>query len=687
MACIAKENAINYLIKHGGTDDVRKVINYQKFDEINNKLTGIAEDKYGLKTNGNKLFTIQYEAINYIADTPTYRENKYTVPRAIPNDILFEELDRLIRIHDMKKDQGLNPPEQPMMMRQPTPEVDYNLKLINGLNKISRNKFEPEKLQGWLNDLQKQGIPAQQLEIFKNVAKSGMTKEEIAIEIAANYSYTIEINTATEPIESANIGYDRFTLNGDNYSKIDTYRKNGNVITKEEYNLATEQYKKTENLGDRNTQYYSNLTVLGGTNYIENEIATPEIFPFIEGHAQFATKNGIGWFRSDEQVEGGTIEKQYPTDPDLDLIEYEYAQEITKGGKPTKTRRILEVQSDLFQKGRDLDDLIADIILEKEGDISYSFGYFVQPMVDGTYMIMDFEGEAYENFDTLEKANEALQNKYITGTPPVYRDIPKNQKANAFLQILNKDNNWVNFFIKSIIQDSAKKGYEKVLFPSGNTASKVEGHTTLEEFKKGKEDRIKEIEKLIKTNKKYYNQAVEKKIRLLKKLETSDFLKKEDLGYIYNSKEKTVNLINKKTNDEVNLSHGYWSNSRISYVNSEKEAKLVFDKFIKGEKISDGDILYSIDQVSDLTSSAAIKDQIKKYDEEQVYYTKRNLDSEIEIDQLKQELARVEGPEGFGALKPIYNFYENTVFNVLKKQGYNPKQIQMSMVILGMKLL
>ena len=52
----------------------------------------------------------------------------------------------------------------------------------------------------------------------------------------------------------------------------------------------------------------------------------------------------------------------------------------------------------------------------------------------------------------------------------------------------------MTFFVKSIIQDSAKKGYEKVLFPSGNTASKVEGHTTLEEFKKQKEDRIKDLE-------------------------------------------------------------------------------------------------------------------------------------------------------------------------------------------------
>ena len=78
-----------------------------------------------------------------------------------------------------------------------------------------------------------------------------------------------------------------------------------------------------------------------------------------------------------------------------------------------------------------------------------------------------------------------------------YNEIRKkasSNKQNQFLQLLNKDNNWVNFFIKSIIQDSAKKGYEKVLFPSGDTASKVEGHTTLEEFKKQKEDRIKQLE-------------------------------------------------------------------------------------------------------------------------------------------------------------------------------------------------
>ncbi|HRT02651.1 MAG TPA: hypothetical protein P5513_01775, partial [Candidatus Diapherotrites archaeon] len=39
----------------------------------------------------------------------------------------------------------------------------------------------------------------------------------------------------------------------------------------------------------------------------------------------------------------------------------------------------------------------------------------------------------------------------------------------------------VTFFIKAIIQDSAKKGYEKVLFPKGETAAKIEGHETIAE--------------------------------------------------------------------------------------------------------------------------------------------------------------------------------------------------------------
>lgn len=108
-----------------------------------------------------------------------------------------------------------------------------------------------------------------------------------------------------------------------------------------------------------------------------------------------------------------------------------------------KTRRVLELQSDLFQKGRDKSDLTT----------SRAPKFFTDP-----------------NMPELRGKIDLGNNK---------------SSENDFLQLLNKDANWVTFFIKSIIQDSAKKGYEKVLFPLGDTASKVEGHETLEmEIKK-----------------------------------------------------------------------------------------------------------------------------------------------------------------------------------------------------------
>jgi hypothetical protein len=110
----------------------------------------------------------------------------------------------------------------------------------------------------------------------------------------------------------------------------------------------------------------------------------------------------------------------------------------------------------------------------------------------------------------------------------------------------------------TMVQPRTVQKYEKVLFPTGNTASKVEGHTTLEEFKREKQLRLNSLETQVKGDKEVYE------------------------------KTKSVNA----------------------------------------------------------------KERIDKY--------------EIEINQLKQELERVE-IEGFGALKPIYNFYENTVTNILNK--------------------
>jgi hypothetical protein len=409
-------------------------------------------------------------------------------------------------------------------------------------NAVAKNKISGDFF--WKKMQADLGIPKDQLEILKSF--DTQDRGELISSLLANYSYAVEINIAKRERLSRN-GFelpggdwmDEGSIDYGNYDDVISSNNKYYRITPqgEQIELTEDEIKEYKAEKERNlepTRYYSNLTVPGGTNYTENEIATPAITPSIKGHAQFATDKGIGWFRSDETK-------------DEDVYRETILMPPSNGVSPavklynSKTRRILEVQSDLFQKGRDNKTLVGEnaSVFEEEGK------YYIE-----------------ENKDNGNVA-EITKEQYLK-----YLSLEKNSK-NQFLQLLNQGSNWVTFFVKSIIQDSAKKGYEKVLFPSGNTASKVEGHTTLEEFKKQKEARIKELEKT-----------------------------------------KTENTL-RPTPEEIN------------------------------------------------------------FNEPQV-----NLSVDQEITQLKQELERVE-TEGFGALKPIYNFYENTVTNILNKQygKENVKQV------------
>lgn len=241
-----------------------------------------------------------------------------------------------------------------------------------------------------------------------------------------------------------------------------------------------------------------------------------------------------------------------------------------------KTRRVLEIQSDLFQKGRDHKELVkrtADYNLlteEEEAERDELIRKHNQPESD----------EDVATF-SQERLNE-LNNKLTSNKEEV------NGSKNQFLQLLNKEGNWIPFFIKSIVQDSAKKGYEKVLFPTGDTASKVEGHETLENFYNDKKNRIAHLEESVDRINGYG-------------------IKDTKLGYILESEDGYTPMAKDK------LGGSYKTKS---------EARDAMEK--------------------------------AKYP------------YEVEIKQLKEELKRVES-EGFAALKPIYDFYENRVKNTLNK--------------------
>lgn len=462
--------------------------------------------------------------------------------------------------------------------------VDIITKNLSKINQWFNNKaIDKDTL--W-KKVQELGVPKNQIELLKS--SEGETINDVLLDFISNNVYGVEINISKERVKNFDTRFinNEFTFlyNGNSYEKIDEalpfgdesdikYYKDNSLISEEEYNKAFTEANK-DSITEFNSQHYSNLTVPGGTNYTENEISTPSIVPSIKGHAQFATDNGIGWFRSDEK--DITIPSLINIQGKKAIEEYRNAK-LGLGDTSSKTKRILEVQSDLFQKGRD-----ARVIVQEK------FNFIKDEIITtdkGRFKILKItvNPNTMVEYYHLENIDTGIQGS-IEKTKFENRILETNGKStqNNFLQLLNKDNNWVTFFIKSIIQDSAKKGYEKILFPTGNTASKIEGHTTLEEFKKEKELQLTRLK----------NQLGEAKHSLK------------------NPEDKYIESV-----------QGYQT-SRVSH----------------------GDLD---------TFKEILKTDIEKIDRE--------------IIQLELEIKRVD-EEGFGALKPIYNFYENTVANILNKQ-------------------
>lgn len=464
--------------------------------------------------------------------------------------------------------------------------VNATLKVVEalGTDKVQKlyDKFyksNPDKFYSELVPL----AGKQQVDILKDYNTRNQPKSltDMLAGMMAEMAYTVEVNIAKinnqtvgnrfdeqTRIPTRDTSYPEDISSGEYRIAKQTAVERGITINDEDryeyfvldgvsyHHADTDYYKKTVEFrtGESSSQYYSNLTVPGGTNYTENEIATPGITPSIKGHAQFSTDQGIGWFRSDDKYYTDSYTLPEGVIIDEDTLPFEVEGAKFNKGKAT-TRRILEVQSDLFQKGRDKDNLIN---------------------------VQQDRNEVFD-YKKAKKAIDSFQNK--------------------FLQLLNKDGNWIPFFIKTIVQDSAKKGYEKVLFPTGNTASKIEGHETLEDFKKQKEDRIKELQELKRKN---------AQIVVLESLYIDDegggesFMRRK----VFDSREEAAEFQSRNSGWEV-------VGEEPGYQISATDSKIKFD-----------------------------------------------IDNEIK--QLQEELKRVE-TEGIAALKPIYNFYENRVYRELEK--------------------
>jgi len=271
MTCNVRQNTINTLKEKKIIDDNLFVIS-PLFWEENRKFSNLARTKYKVQNQG------------LLFSTETTRNDKV---KAVPNEVFFKELQQRFDVQNL---------EVPSIGSKDN--LEYQLKVIDIVSK------NIEKINDWYKKIGNTGvfwnklqqdlqIPKEQVELLKE--SEGTNIEEKLASFVANYSFAIEINITKQ--NTGNLS-DRIG---------DFVNDSGTWINVKEYRDATEEEAEILNKKIReqnvNTKEYANMTVPGGTNYTENEIATPAITPSIKGHAQFSTDNGIGWFRSDDKIE------------------------------------------------------------------------------------------------------------------------------------------------------------------------------------------------------------------------------------------------------------------------------------------------------------------------------------------------------------------------------------------------
>jgi len=87
----------------------------------------------------------------------------------------------------------------------------------------------------------------------------------------------------------------------------------------------------------------------------------------------------------------------------------------------------------------------------------------VQTLNKGVYILRDsFTNELYGRATSKKEAEDMKKSLSKDWDKPFYIDTNTAESENKFLQLLNKDNNWVTFFVKSIIQSTAKQTVTEV---------------------------------------------------------------------------------------------------------------------------------------------------------------------------------------------------------------------------------
>lgn len=320
--------------------------------------------------------------------------------------------------------------------------IDFSLKAIEALDKhLNKNSRKTITIStkalktNFTKELNKQGVPKeQQAIIFDYLDSNNITsiKTEDLINQMMMSQFDVSINTSVDPNNKLYPKEDFIVLEDDKEYKKGKYDSNYNSVGVKDFG-------------------YSNPRILG--DYIIVEIQ-PNIYGKI-------LKSKVDSIKSTFYENVASL-NEYKNDPN-----YTY-QELT-----------VNVPFDTIAQ-----DHFAEMDKSGASTIGHIRGY--RNKKDNSFVVIEFQSDIFQkNRDSKALSFQDKVNENVFNFT--------NSSENQFLQLLNKDGRWIRFFINSIVQGAASQGRTKVLFPTGVTAAKVEGHETIQDEIKRKKDLLYSI--------------------------------------------------------------------------------------------------------------------------------------------------------------------------------------------------
>lgn len=244
---------------------------------------------------------------------------------------------------------------------------------------------------------------AQQSELLSQaVIENNLTSfEDVLTYITSEMSYVAEFEIAKNQESRGSGRFLNFDYEGaryrerynDNFQVEYTREGQGieEIISREEYEAAQSGLEQEYQDRGINSDFYSRMVARGGTNYEEINLNFPGIEPSRLTHNSFGRTDTVGWFRSDS-VEGNPI------------------------------RRVLEMQSDLFQKKTETGNLsenenhnrFLNLLKNKNNWVSFFIRSFIQDSILKGFTRVRFPSgntvsEIQHFYDTSEETEQYIR--------------------------------------------------------------------------------------------------------------------------------------------------------------------------------------------------------------------------------------------------------------------------------------